>query len=117
MNMGAAKASTLVALLIAASVSAETAPTLDGGVDAPVLYDCPGSEEVAQKVDGGWFLTNSRADRVKCRLAALEKHRDELMRQNDELRAQPAAASWQTWAVVVVVTAAISFTVGYVVKK
>lgn len=117
--MGAAKAGTLAVLLIAASVGAETAPTpapADGGVEAPVLYDCPGGDEPALRVDGGWYLPLARSNRLSCLLIATQRHRDELMKQNDEFRAQPAAASWQTWAVVVGLAIATGFTAGFMAR-
>lgn len=117
MIMGAAKVTMLAATLLAVSVRAETAPTIDGGTDAPVIYDCPQSEERPVQMDGGWFLTTGRAERLKCLLTATQKHRDILAKQNDELRTQGPSPSWQSWALVVVVAAATGFTIGYLVKK
>lgn len=62
-------------------VSALCAPALgqDGGI-ARAAYLCPDAP-LAEKVDGGWFVSDEREKRVSCLMAACAADRDELEAQ------------------------------------
>lgn len=84
--------------------------TPDAGADSPVIvYPCPDAPLV-QKVDGGYVVSDARAARLTCQLAACEEHRDRLLKQKDapdpleQLETLPP--SWQTWTMGIVLAAA-----------
>lgn len=84
----------------ATDVRVSTAPPApaDAGY-VTIVYPCPEAPPL-QRLDGGYLMSDSRAARLACQLAACQEHRDVLRREIDD--ANPPLPpelppSWQTW--------------------
>lgn len=69
----------VLASVVAASLAVSDAGLLvayDGG--RQVDYQCPDAP-LAERIDGGWVVSDARDERLHCLQAACERHRDELL--------------------------------------
>ena len=77
-------------------------------LDSPMVYACPEAEP-SVKIDGGYIISDARAERLTCQLAACETHVDLLLRER-VAAAEPVAElppSWQTWLTGIIIATAV----------
>ena len=77
-------------------------------LNSPMVYTCPEAEP-SIKIDGGYIISDARAERLTCQLIACETHVDLLMREQAaaEEPIEPVAdlpPSWQTWLTGIIIS-------------
>ena len=69
-------------------------------LDSPTVYTCPEAEP-SVKIDGGYIISDARAERLTCQLTACETHVDLLLQQQtafeEPVEMPDLPPSWQTW--------------------
>ena len=86
-------------------------------LDSPAVYTCPEAEP-SIKIDGGYIISDARAERLTCQLTACETHVDLLLREHVAAIEEPVEPiaelppSWQTWTMGIVISAAIGAVFG-----
>ena len=86
-------------------------------LDSPTTYTCSEAEP-SVKIDGGYIISDARAERLTCQLTACETHVDLLLREQamtDAESVEPIAElppSWQTWTMGIVISAVVGAVFG-----
>ena len=88
---------------------------MDGGIKPwprEIDYKCPAAPPL-KAVDGGYFLSEERAQRLNCHLAACESHRDGCL---TELENNKPPKSWLLIVVVILTGGVAGFLVGKAIR-
>ena len=86
-------------------------------LDSPTVYTCPEAEP-SVKIDGGYIISDARAERLTCQLTACEMHVDSLLREQAAAFEEPVEPiadlppSWQAWTMGIVISAVVGAVFG-----